>query len=125
MTLTKADIIDALVQRIGLNRRESLELVEGFFNEISKSLERGEEVKLSGFGSFQVRGKPARTGRNPRTGEPATITARRVVTFHPSAKLLQYVDGELTSKGSSELETLLQAIDGASEDGRQLEIAEG
>jgi integration host factor subunit alpha len=87
MTLTKAELVDLLFEKIGLNKREAREMVEAFFDEIRKALERGESVKLSGFGHFQLRDKPQRPGRNPKTGQEIPITARRVVTFHVSPKL--------------------------------------
>ena len=83
MTLTKAELADLLFEKVGLNKREAKDMVEAFFEEIRGALERGESVKLSGFGNFQLRGKPQRPGRNPKTGEEIPITARRVVTFHP------------------------------------------
>jgi integration host factor subunit alpha len=86
-TMTKAEIADALFERLGLNKREAKDMVDGFFEEICQALERGESVKLSGFGNFQLRDKPMRPGRNPKTGEEIAITARRVVTFHASQKL--------------------------------------
>lgn len=86
-TMTKAEIADALFERLGLNKREAKDMVDGFFEEICQALERGESVKLSGFGNFQLRDKPTRPGRNPKTGEEIAITARRVVTFHASQKL--------------------------------------
>ena len=86
-TLTKAELADALFERLGLNKREAKDMVDGFFEEISQALERGQSVKLSGFGNFQLRNKPMRPGRNPKTGEEIAITARRVVTFHASQKL--------------------------------------
>lgn len=86
-TMTKAELADALFDRLGLNKREAKDMVDGFFDEIRQALERGESVKLSGFGNFQLRDKPQRPGRNPKTGEEIAITARRVVTFHASQKL--------------------------------------
>jgi integration host factor subunit alpha len=86
-TVTKAELADALFERLGLNKREAKDMVDGFFDEIRAALERGESVKLSGFGNFQLRNKPQRPGRNPKTGEEIAITARRVVTFHASQKL--------------------------------------
>jgi integration host factor subunit alpha len=86
-TLTKAELADLLFEQVGLNKREAKDMVEAFFDEIRSALERGEEVKLSGFGNFQLRDKPQRPGRNPKTGEEIPITARRVVTFHASQKL--------------------------------------
>lgn len=86
-TLTKAELAEALFDRVGLNKRESKDIVETFFDSIRESLEKADNVKLSGFGNFQVRDKPARPGRNPKTGEVIPISARRVVTFHASQKL--------------------------------------
>ncbi len=86
-TVTKAELADALFDRLGLNKREAKDMVDGFFDEVRSALERGESVKLSGFGNFQLRDKPQRPGRNPKTGEEIAITARRVVTFHASQKL--------------------------------------
>lgn len=91
-TLTKAELAECLFEQVGLNKREAKEMVETFFDEISKALERGESVKLSGFGHFQLRDKPARPGRNPKTGEATVISARRVVTFHASQKLKSMVE---------------------------------
>ncbi|HBI82451.1 integration host factor subunit alpha [Orrella sp. NBD-18] len=86
-TLTKAELAEMLFDRVGLNKREAKDIVDTFFEEIRDSLARGESVKLSGFGNFQVRNKPPRPGRNPKTGETIPIAARRVVTFHASQKL--------------------------------------
>lgn len=86
-TITKAELAEALFEHMGLNKREAKDMVDGFFDEIRMALERGEAVKLSGFGNFQLRDKPQRPGRNPKTGEEIAITARRVVTFHASQKL--------------------------------------
>ena len=91
-TLTKAELTELLYEQVGLNKREAKEMVETFFEEICSALERGEMVKLSGFGNFQLRDKPQRPGRNPRTGEEIPITARRVVTFHASQKLKSMVE---------------------------------
>jgi integration host factor subunit alpha len=92
MTLTKADLAEQIYDKVGLNNREAKAMVEAFFTEISECLERGEEVKLSGFGAFVLRDKPERPGRNPKTGEEIPITARRVVTFHASASLKEAVE---------------------------------
>jgi len=81
MTLTKSDIVENLNNEIGLNKREAKELVDMLFNDIKNLLSEGHEVKLSGFGNFQLRDKSPRPGRNPRTGEDVEISARRVVTF--------------------------------------------
>jgi integration host factor subunit alpha len=85
--LTKAELSELLFEQVGLNKREAKDLVEAFFDEISNALIRGEQVKVSGFGNFQLRDKLQRPGRNPKTGEEVVIAARRVVTFQPSQKL--------------------------------------
>src|SRR3954466_5568181 len=90
--LTKAELAELLFEQVGLNKREAKDMVETFFDEIRDALERGESVKLSGFGNFQLRDKPRRPGRNPKTGEEIPITARRVVTFHASQKLKGMVE---------------------------------
>lgn len=91
-TLTKAELAELLFEQVGLNKREAKDMVETFFAEIGNALQSGDSVKLSGFGNFQLRDKPQRPGRNPRTGEEIPITARRVVTFHASQKLKIMVD---------------------------------
>lgn len=91
-TLTKAELAEMLFERVGLNKREAKDMVETFFDEIRDALERGECVKLSGFGNFQLRDKPQRPGRNPKTGEEIPISARRVVTFHASQKLKALIE---------------------------------
>lgn len=85
--LTKADLAEKLYEDLGLNKREAKELIDIFFEEIRASLESNEQVKLSGFGNFDLRDKRQRPGRNPRTGEEIPILARRVVTFRPGQKL--------------------------------------
>ena len=92
MTLTKAELADLLFEKVGLNKREAKDMVEVFFDEIRDALERGDGVKLSGSGNFQLRDKPQRPGRNPKTGEEIPITARRGVTFHASQKLKAEVE---------------------------------
>lgn len=87
MALTKAELIDMLSSDLGLNLRESRELVEAFFEEIRQSLADGIPVKLSGFGNFGLRDKKERPGRNPKTGKEMPVLARRVVTFHAGQKL--------------------------------------
>ena len=91
MTLTKSDIVEDLNNQIGLNKREAKERVDSVFNTIKETLINGEEVKVSGVGNFQLKDKPARPGRNPRTGEDVEITARRVVTFKSGQKLKEKV----------------------------------
>ena len=91
MTLTKSDIVEDLNNEIGLNKREAKELVDMLFDDIKNLLSEGHEVKLSGFGNFQLRDKSPRPGRNPRTGEDVEISARRVVTFKSGQKLKESV----------------------------------
>jgi integration host factor subunit alpha len=91
-TLTKAELGERLFEQVGLNKREARDMVETFFDEIRNALERGEAVKLSGFGNFQLRDKAQRPGRNPKTGVAVTIAARRVVTFQPSQMLKAMVE---------------------------------
>ncbi|MBE0493922.1 MAG: integration host factor subunit alpha [Thiomicrospira sp.] len=91
-TLTKAEVSESLADIYGFNKRESKELVEQFFEEITEVLVGGECVKISGFGNFELRDKNSRPGRNPRTGEEVPITARRVVTFKPGQKLRAQID---------------------------------
>ena len=85
--LTKAELAQALFEQLGLNKREAKEVVDLFFEQVRNSLESGQEVKLSGFGNFELRDKNQRPGRNPKTGEEIPISARRVVTFRPGQKL--------------------------------------
>lgn len=91
-TLTRADLTDAVVAELGLGRQECAGLVDRTLELMAEALERGDEVKLSGFGVFQVRDKRARLGRNPKTGEPAAITPRRVISFRASQLLKARVD---------------------------------
>ncbi|AGO15879.1 integration host factor subunit alpha [Glaesserella parasuis] len=92
MALTKIEIAENLVERCGLDKRIAKQFVEDFFEEIRRSLENGEEVKLSGFGNFTVRDKKARPGRNPKTGEDVAVSARRVVVFKAGQKLRERVE---------------------------------
>ncbi len=92
MALTKADMAEKLFLELGINKREAKEFVEMFFEEVRGALENGRQVKLSGFGNFNLRDKSQRPGRNPKTGEEIPITARRVVTFHPGQKLKARVE---------------------------------
>ncbi|MBA1444227.1 MAG: integration host factor subunit alpha [Gammaproteobacteria bacterium (ex Lamellibrachia satsuma)] len=92
MSLTKADMAERLFEELGLNKREAKEMVEMFFEEIRQALEEGSQVKLSGFGNFDLREKKQRPGRNPKTGEEIPISARRVVTFRPGQKLKARVE---------------------------------
>jgi integration host factor subunit alpha len=101
-TLTKAELAELLFDRLGLNKRESKDMVEAFFQIVHGSLVQGQDVKLSGFGNFNVRRKAPRPGRNPRTGETIPIKARQVVTFHPSLKLKAMVQGDVPPSGEFE-----------------------
>lgn len=92
MALTKAEMAEHLFEKLGMNKRDSKDLVESFFEEVREALEDGEQVKLSGFGNFDLREKNERPGRNPKTGEDIPIKARRVVTFRPGQKLKSRVE---------------------------------
>lgn len=97
MSLTKAEIANRLFDEVGLNKREAKEFVDSYFEIIKNALEEGENVKLSGFGNFQLRDKKERPGRNPKTGEEIPISARRVVTFRPGQKLRARVEAYVGS----------------------------
>ncbi|HXF53545.1 MAG TPA: integration host factor subunit alpha [Hyphomicrobiaceae bacterium] len=97
-TLTRADLADALVQKVGLPRNESHEMVEMVLAEISNTLARGEGVKLSSFGSFGIRQKGQRIGRNPKTGKEVPITPRRVLVFRPSHIMKDRINGKLARR---------------------------
>jgi integration host factor subunit alpha len=101
--LTKAHLADLLFEQIGLNKRESKDMVDAFFDLMVDSLIEGADVKISGFGNFQIRTKAARPGRNPRTGELIPIDARRVATFHASHKLKALIQGETDEDGLMEM----------------------
>ncbi|MGS0755684.1 integration host factor subunit alpha, partial [Roseateles sp. GG27B] len=101
-TLTKAELAELLFDKLGLNKRESKDMVEAFFEIIHSTLVRGDDVKLSGYGNFNIRRKAPRPGRNPRTGESIPIKARDVVTFHASPKLKGLVQGD--ASGEDEVE---------------------
>jgi integration host factor subunit alpha len=92
MALTKAEIAEHLVNTLNINKRDAKDVVEAFFEQIRNALENGEQVKLSGFGNFDLRDKSQRPGRNPKTGEDIPICARRVVTFRPGQKLKSRVE---------------------------------
>ena len=95
MALTKAEISNHLSENVGLSKREAKEFVESFFEDIKSTLESGEVVKISGFGSFELKDKGERPGRNPKTGEDIPIAARRVVTFRAGQKLKEKVEESL------------------------------
>lgn len=92
MALTKAEVAEHLYEKVGLSKRDAKDMVEEFFEEIRTTLESGEQVKLSGFGNFDLRQKSERPGRNPKTGEDIPISARKVVTFRPGQKLKSRVE---------------------------------
>lgn len=93
-TVTKADIVEKVYEKIGFSKKEASELVEMVFNALKSTLQDGEKVKISGFGNFLVREKNERVGRNPQTGEQIKISARRVLTFRPSQVLKAMLNGE-------------------------------
>ena len=97
-TLTRADLAEALVDKIGLPRNESQDMVEIILKEISDSLAKGEPVKLSSFGSFGIRSKGERIGRNPKTGQEVPITPRRVLVFKPSNIMKETINDQLSKK---------------------------
>jgi integration host factor subunit alpha len=101
-TLTRADLADALVRKVGLPRNESQDLVELVLSEISQTLAEGEGVKLSSFGSFGVRSKAQRMGRNPKTGEEVPITPRRVLVFRPSNIMKERINTRLNRRKAAE-----------------------
>ncbi|MBL4822078.1 MAG: integration host factor subunit alpha [Colwellia sp.] len=92
MALTKAEVAEHLFEKVGLSKRDAKDMVEMFFEDIRETLESGEQVKLSGFGNFDLRQKSERPGRNPKTGEDIPISARKVVTFRPGQKLKSRVE---------------------------------
>ena len=92
MALTKAEVAEHLFEKVGLSKRDAKDMVEVFFEEIRETLESGDQVKLSGFGNFDLRLKSERPGRNPKTGEDIPISARKVVTFRPGQKLKSRVE---------------------------------
>ncbi len=101
-TLTRADLAEAIVQKVGLPRNESAELVEMVLSEITTSLEHGDQVKLSSFGSFGIREKAQRMGRNPKTGEEVPITPRRVLVFRASNIMKKRINGALARRKAAE-----------------------
>lgn len=99
MTLMRATLVDMLSEKIGLKGREAKDIVEAFFKEICSALERCESVKLSSFGSFQLRNKAQRPGRNSKTSEEVPVTARRVVLFHASQRLRSRIEQKHRARG--------------------------
>ncbi len=100
-TVTRAQLNEAVYQEVGLSRNESADLVESVLNEISESLVKGETVKVSSFGSFYVRQKGERVGRNPKTGEEVPILPRRVLVFRPSHVLKDRINHSLSGKSDT------------------------
>src|SRR4051794_4283239 len=92
--MTKADIIEGVYEKVGFSKKEAAEIVEMVFDTIKDTLEKGEKIKISGFGNFIVREKKSRVGRNPQTGEEIEISARRVLTFRPSQVLKNALNGQ-------------------------------
>ncbi|WP_096702948.1 integration host factor subunit alpha [Magnetospirillum sp. 15-1] len=99
-TITRAQLSEAVYQEVGLSRNESADLLEAVLDEISGALARGDAVKISSFGSFSVRSKGQRIGRNPKTGEEVPITPRRVLVFRPSQLLKKKINDGMTAKRS-------------------------
>lgn len=96
--MTKADIIESVYEKVGFSKKEAAEIVEMVFDTIKETLERGEKIKISGFGNFIVRDKKSRVGRNPQTGEEIEISARRVLTFRPSQVLKNALNGGVSDE---------------------------
>jgi len=118
--MTKADIIEGVYEKVGFSKKESAEIVELVFDTVKETLERGDKIKISGFGNFQVRQKKARVGRNPQTGKEIEISARRVLTFRPSQVLKTALNaglGDVEGVDRDELEGADGADDGDSDDG--------
>lgn len=103
-TLTRADLTDAIYRALGISRNESSDFVERVLDEVSASLEKGDTVKISSFGTFTVRQKKLRMGRNPKTGEEVPITPRRVVTFRASHVLKDQINQALAGRGAAAAE---------------------
>ncbi len=99
MTLTKVDIVEQVANKCGFSKLEASELVEGVFDSIKLALEKGENVKLSGFGNFVLRDKHSRMGRNPQTGDAMEISSRRVMSFKVSQVLKEAINSGLVPEG--------------------------
>ncbi len=97
-TLTKADMVEHIIRKLNLTHQQGRTLVDNFFQELSDCLTEGNEIKLSGFGNFELRDKKSRPGRNPKTGEEVPVSARRVVTFKAGQKFRQYVEQKQNAK---------------------------
>lgn len=103
--MTKADIIESVYEKVGFSKKDSAEIVELVFDTVKETLERGDKIKISGFGNFQVRQKKARIGRNPQTGKEIEISARRVLTFRPSQVLKSALNDGAPPKPEAEAAT--------------------
>lgn len=101
MTLTKAELIDAVYEKVGFSKKQAADLVELVFESIKEELCKGDSIKISGFGKFKIRSKNARMGRNPQTGQAMEISARKVLTFTPSRILRDGINGKSTALPSS------------------------
>lgn len=109
--MTKADIIEGVYEKVGFSKKESAEIVELVFDTLKETLERGDKIKISGFGNFQVRQKKARVGRNPQTGKEIEISARRVLTFRPSQVLKSALNGEAPPENHAEIDAREEEAD--------------
>jgi integration host factor subunit alpha len=109
--MTKADIIEGVYEKVGFSKKESAEIVELVFDTLKETLERGDKIKVSGFGNFQVRQKKARVGRNPQTGKEIEISARRVLTFRPSQVLKSALNGEAPPENHAEIDAREEEAD--------------
>jgi integration host factor subunit alpha len=114
--MTKADIIESVYEKVGFSKKESAELVELVFDTLKETLEHGDKVKISGFGNFQPRFKRARPGRNPQSGQPIEITARRVVKFVPSQVLKADLNDGFVPEGEKSAEDDDDSDDGIDDD---------
>lgn len=92
--MTKADIVEKVAEQCGISKKDSIDMVESVFNVLKTTLENGEDIKISGFGKFEVKNKHERKGRNPQTGESIIIDARRILSFKPSIILKNAVQGK-------------------------------
>ena len=108
--MTKADIIESVYEKVGFSKKEAADVVEMVFDTIKETLERGEKIKISGFGNFIVRDKKSRVGRNPQTGQEIEISARRVLTFRPSQVLKNALNA---SAEAAEAESKARSAEGA------------
>src|SRR5687767_4697057 len=123
--MTKADIIEGVYEKVGFSKKESAEIVELVFDTVKETLERGDKIKISGFGNFQVRHKKARVGRNPQTGKEIEISARRVLTFRPSQVLKSALNSPEFTKDLGMSSEIRDISPGAANEGDDDEGDEG